>query len=95
MVTTENFCKNNEGEKSTSRWNIRLIGIGRTGNVMAAHDAVLDRAQRARFFAATNYHIIPGGRKKLEYIYALVQRLKAERPGFGRVKTSAKIYFIS
>jgi SAM-dependent methyltransferase len=39
-----------------------------------------ESAQRERFFAATDYHAIPGGRKKLEYIYALVQRLRRQNP---------------
>ena len=35
---------------------------------------------RERFYQATDYHAIPGGRKKLEYIFALVRRLQAQRP---------------
>jgi len=37
-------------------------------------------ALRERFYAATDYHAIPGGRKKLDYIFALVRRLQAGRP---------------
>jgi len=42
--------------------------------------AAVDAALRERFFQATDYHAIPGGRKKLEYIFTLVRRLQAGRP---------------
>ena len=35
---------------------------------------------RERFCGATDYQAIPGGRKKLDFIFALVERLRAERP---------------
>ena len=38
-------------------------------------------ALRERFYAATDYQAIPGGLKKLDYIYALVRRLQAGKPG--------------
>ncbi|HWR97702.1 MAG TPA: methyltransferase domain-containing protein [Candidatus Methanoperedens sp.] len=38
-------------------------------------------ARRGRFFAATDYQAIPGGKKKLDFIFALVERLRAANPG--------------
>jgi len=35
---------------------------------------------RERFLAATDYHAIPGGRKKLDYLFALVRRMQAAHP---------------
>lgn len=43
--------------------------------------ATPEDALRARFYAATDYQAIPGGRKKLDYIFALVRRLQAANPG--------------
>lgn len=40
-----------------------------------ASDSVL----RETFFQATNYHSIPGGRKKLDYLLSVVRRLQSER----------------
>jgi len=40
-----------------------------------------DAALRERFLQATDYQSIPGGLKKLDYIFALVRRLHAGRPG--------------
>jgi len=34
---------------------------------------------RERFFQATNYHSIPGGRKKLDYLFSVARRLQSER----------------
>jgi 2-polyprenyl-3-methyl-5-hydroxy-6-metoxy-1,4-benzoquinol methylase len=36
---------------------------------------------RERFYRATDYDAIPGGRKKLDFIFGLVERLRAARPG--------------
>ena len=35
---------------------------------------------RERFYQATDYHAIPGGRKKLDYIFSLVRRLQTGGP---------------
>lgn len=35
---------------------------------------------REKFFAATDYATIPGGRKKLKYLLSVLQRLKVTRP---------------
>lgn len=43
--------------------------------------AVPESELRERFYQATDYHAIPGGRKKLDYIFALVRRLQAGSPG--------------
>ena len=47
---------------------------------------------RERFFQATNYHSIPGGRKKLDYLFSVARRLQSERltPGTYRSSRSAK-----
>ncbi len=39
-----------------------------------------EAALRENFFAATDYATIPGGRKKLEYLFSVLQRLKVTRP---------------
>ena len=39
-----------------------------------------EAALREKFFAATDYATIPGGRKKLEYLFSVLQRLKVTRP---------------
>ena len=38
------------------------------------------RKLRESFFGATDYATIPGGRKKLEYLFCVLQRLKVTRP---------------
>jgi SAM-dependent methyltransferase len=43
--------------------------------------AAADAALRRRFLQATDYHSIPGGLKKLDYIFELVRRLQGGRPG--------------
>ena len=39
-----------------------------------------EKELREKFFGATDYHTIPGGRKKLEYLFSVLQRMKAARP---------------
>ncbi|HEY5998249.1 MAG TPA: methyltransferase domain-containing protein [bacterium] len=38
-------------------------------------------AARERFYGATDYQAIPGGKKKLDFIFALIERLRAAKPG--------------
>lgn len=40
---------------------------------------ITERELRHKFFGSTDYHTIPGGRKKLEYLFSLLQRMKAAR----------------
>lgn len=39
-----------------------------------------EKELRDKFFGATDYHTIPGGRKKLEYLFSVLQRMNAARP---------------
>lgn len=48
-----------------------------TGTAPIASESELQE----RFREATDYQTIPGGRKKLDYIFALVRRLQQQRPG--------------
>lgn len=49
--------------------------IAVASSTVEASDSVL----RERFFQATNYHSIPGGRKKLDYLFSVARRLQSER----------------
>jgi len=39
-----------------------------------------EKKLKGRFFQSTDYHTIPGGGKKLEYLFSVLLRMKAARP---------------
>jgi 2-polyprenyl-3-methyl-5-hydroxy-6-metoxy-1,4-benzoquinol methylase len=42
--------------------------------------SVTEERLKERFFKATDYHAIPGGRKKLDYLFSVLARMRASRP---------------
>ncbi len=42
--------------------------------------ATTQKGLKEKFLDASGYHTIPGGRKKLEYVFSIVEEIKARRP---------------